>query len=313
MIKCFYHKPDLDGHCSGALVKYLIQNNLTKQGLGPEVELAPIGYEDIFPFDELAGDTVILVDFSLPYDDMKKLEKSVKRVIWIDHHKSSIQELEDLNYEGTRSTGKAACQLVLDYFAKPEAASKNWTFVEWLGLYDSWKWVEHPDAQNILAFQYGMRINHTDPAENFPFWNVLFKAALNDEATSKLFIVRTTEAGKNVIKYQEQYDKDYIKYYGFETEFEGYSAFAVNRDRGGSQSFGDLIYKYDICLSYAFNGSIYVVSLYSKKIDVSTTAKAYGGGGHSGASGFEKECMEILEDNAIHFYDKDNSKEDVMT
>ncbi len=305
MIKCLYHKPDLDGHCSGALVRYLIEHNLTKQDFAPEVEARPIGYEDIFPFDELAADdTVILVDFSLPYDDMVKLEKSVKRLIWIDHHKSSIEELEGLNYEGVRSTDKAACQLVLDYFAKPEVASKHWTFVEWLGLYDSWKWEQHPDAQNIFAFQYGMRINHTDPADNFPFWNVLFKAALNDEATSRLFITRTTETGKNIIKYQKQFDKDYIKHYGFETAFEDYSTFAVNRDRGGLQSFGELINKYDICLTYVYNGSKYVVSLYSSKIDVSVAAKIYGGGGHPGASGFEKDWMEVTEDNAIHFYNK---------
>ena len=307
MIKVFYHKPDLDGHASGALVKYLIENNLVKEShniiCDDEVILKPADYADIFPIDELnSDDVVILVDFSLPYEDMIKLKSSVKRLIWIDHHKSSLDELEELNTEGYRDVSTAACQIVLDYFAKPETTSKNWKIIEWLGLYDSWKWEKHQDGLDILAFQYGMRLNHTDPFDNHYFWNVLFNAILHDEETNKFFIANTTKAGRNIIKYQQQFDKDYIKHFGFETKLEGHSTFAMNKGRSSSQSFGDLIDKYDLCLTFTYNGSKYLMSIYSKKIDASVIAKKYGGGGHPGAAGFEAKYMDIVNNEKILFY-----------
>ena len=42
---CLYHRSDLDGHCSGAIVKYFI----------PEAKLIGIEYGDEIPWKELAG------------------------------------------------------------------------------------------------------------------------------------------------------------------------------------------------------------------------------------------------------------------
>jgi hypothetical protein len=42
---CFYHSADLDGHCSGAIIKKV----------HPECELIGINYGDEFPWDKVKG------------------------------------------------------------------------------------------------------------------------------------------------------------------------------------------------------------------------------------------------------------------
>jgi nanoRNase/pAp phosphatase (c-di-AMP/oligoRNAs hydrolase) len=84
---------------------------------------------------------------------------------------------------------------------------------------------------------------------------------------------------------------------GFETEFEGqstndytyrpYKCFAVNLGHCNSDYFKSLPEgKYDILMPFVFNGEQFIISLYSKTVDVSEIAKKYGGGGHKGAAGF---------------------------
>jgi len=72
-MKCFYHSADLDGHCSGAIVKLR----------HPNCEMWPIDYGDEFPWDKIRwNETIYMVDFSLePFEDMITLHHS--------HHKYS--------------------------------------------------------------------------------------------------------------------------------------------------------------------------------------------------------------------------------
>ena len=61
---CLYHRSDLDGKCSGAIVKRHI----------PGTEMIGIDYGDKIPWKDLEGAHVYLVDFSLqPWTDMIRL------------------------------------------------------------------------------------------------------------------------------------------------------------------------------------------------------------------------------------------------
>lgn len=86
---CFYHKSDLDGMCSGAIVKAFDQ----------AVELRGIQYGEPFPFDEITpGQNVYMVDFSLqPFSDMERLN-NLANLIWIDHHKTSLDEAQQSGF-----------------------------------------------------------------------------------------------------------------------------------------------------------------------------------------------------------------------
>lgn len=171
---CFYHKADLDGVCSAAIVKHFV----------PDVELYGIDYGEEFPvcfndpgLVECANATnkrtVYMVDFSLPVADMEKLTK-VSNLVWIDHHKTAIDAAAEmqLNPRGMRSSEYAACELCwawcamdaqdkampdrgncpndIKFFAPPEA-------VRLLGRYDVWADKNPEWDSKILPFQYGMR------------------------------------------------------------------------------------------------------------------------------------------------------------
>ena len=74
-MKCFYHSTDLDGHCSGAIVKYRY----------PECEMIGINYGQEFPWDSIQPDEqVFMVDFTLqPFEGMERLN-NLCNLHWID-------------------------------------------------------------------------------------------------------------------------------------------------------------------------------------------------------------------------------------
>ena len=89
--RCFFHSADLDGHCSGAIIKYK----------HPDCVMYPMDYGDKFPWHHINPDDIVyMVDFSLPIDDMNKLsDKLGFNFIWIDHHETAAQEYNRTAYK----------------------------------------------------------------------------------------------------------------------------------------------------------------------------------------------------------------------
>lgn len=271
---CFYHSADLDGHCSGALVKMKY----------PECKMYGINYGQDFPWDDIEGEDVIMVDFCLqPFDDMLHIKEKAKNLIWIDHHKSSIEESEHFYTEinGSRIDGIAACELTWEYFFSIETIP---TFVSLLGRYDVW---DHQADPRVLPFQYGMKQYDTDPSKDvMDFWHSLFDTEL---------VQRIVEDGSIILQYKGSEDEKYVKACAFETELEGYKCLAVNRMLTNSQLF-DSIWdntKYDFMITFGWRNGAWTVSIYTDKegYDGSKISKKYGGGGHKQASGFQ--CDEL--------------------
>jgi oligoribonuclease NrnB/cAMP/cGMP phosphodiesterase (DHH superfamily) len=266
LLKCFYHSADLDGHCSGALVKYCF----------PETELIPIDYKDKFPYHRIKHhDTVIMVDFSLPMEDMFYINENTKRFIWIDHHKTAINLYnEEITIDAYLNTKKAGCELTWE-FLYPESPMP--LFVYLLGRYDVW---DHSNDM-VLPFQYGMRTFNTDPIKNMGIWKQLME---DDNG----FIKQIIECGKHVIEYIKFYEEGIMEN-AFETIIDGYKALAINHNRLNNRSIYTA--QYDIFLTFHRIRNQWRVSLYSEKIDVGLLAKKFGGGGHKGAAGFI--CQEL--------------------
>lgn len=138
-----WHRSDLDGVCSAAIVKHFV----------PDCELHGIDYGDTFPWDKVrpgidaendplwadcfkpengyvAGESweqlrftkraVYLVDFSLKPEDMKRLAE-VSDLVWIDHHRTALKAwFEDPERPVAKVVGDirfAACELTWMYFA----------------------------------------------------------------------------------------------------------------------------------------------------------------------------------------------------
>ena len=284
-MKCFYHSADLDGHCSGAIVKLI----------HPICKMYPINYGDDFPWEEInQGERVFMVDFSLqPFEQMAKLASRCD-LTWIDHHKSAIEDHKNWNNEhteylsikGVRKVGIGACSLVWGYlfpeYSQPDPVKR-------IAEYDVWNH-KHPFT---LPFQYGARMYDTDPSkkEGMLFWRSLL---LPDEEAPFVTYSQVVKEGAICLKFEEQQNKKACKL-AFGIEFEGLKCVAINRPANSKvfESVWDPK-KYDVMLSfYLRKPDQWTVNLFTDKpdIDVSEIAKKYGGGGHRGAAGFQ--CSEL--------------------
>jgi len=271
----FYHGVDLDGQCSGAIVRAAMKE------CKEDVRLFPINYKDDFPFDEIQRDEeVVIVDFSLQKGgEFERLLEITQNVIWIDHHKTSIEKHKHLScrLNGIRVNDRpAACVLTWQYFFTDIPVPP---VVQLLGDYDTWTFQFGEDTNRL---QNGIRLFNTLP--DSPEWVRWLDP--------QYYPVEEIRQGEACLRYRNNYYESLIKAWSFRTVFEGYKAIAINAGSVSSQLFDSVKDDFDIMIPFVFDGRKYTVSLYTKKdIDVSEIAVKYGGGGHEKAAGFQ--CAEL--------------------
>ena len=265
---CFHHN-DPDGHASGAIVKY---------ALGDDVTLIESDYDGTpIPWDLVeAAEQVIVTDFSFSVEDMKGLAEG-RELVWIDHHKSAMEEFEGIadEWPGIRDLSEAACVLTWQYYFPEKPVPRA---IVLIGDRDIWRWAE----KDTGAFGSSL-YNQDHHANNAEFWKPLLE---DHQLTLDKMIAEGAWLREITLR-----DVDHLmEARSFEVEFEGYKTLAVNRRGTGDIGNYGRDRGYEIVYTYAdkmqVDGLSTVVTLYSNKIDVSVIAKRYGGGGHAGASGF---------------------------
>lgn len=272
MTECLYHRADLDGLCSGAIVS-MFEKNCRMVGIDYGEKYDPPKPEEV--------EKLYLVDFSFqPIEKMIELADYIGRekIIWIDHHKSAIEEARRVGLDslpGAREIGKAGCELAWEYFnpstTTPEA-------VTLLGRYDVWD-----IKDGVLAFQYGMRAKVKDIFS--PTWTTLLANHAQALATTKEIL----REGEAILEYVKLDNEKYLASCGFESQLEGHTAIVLNR-LASSQAFEGNYdpSKHDMMIAFVRKNAAWRISLFSTKdsVDCSAIAKKYGGGGHKGAAGF---------------------------
>lgn len=291
----FYHN-DLDGISAAATVQYfndwtirfdhLIKMNYTRSITEFEVDKDAIVY---------------VVDYSLKKEEIDYLLENCKKLIWIDHHASSGRilneyneffiEMEELDkLELYYNPSYCGAYNTYEYFTKGESFIPK--FLEYVDLWDTWKWNKCEDedlGMNSLYFKYGIDLLHIG-VQHVEIFNKLFK---ND----KEFLEETIECGKTVLRYINSHCKEYLDRFGFNTVIDGYSILACNY-KFNSFLFGQDMDNFDAVCAFAFNGEKWSYSLYSTKeyVDCSKISESFNGGGHKGAAGFTIP-ENIFEDN----------------
>lgn len=305
---CFYHSADLDGLCSGAIVKHFI----------PHAIMMPINYGDVFPWHALThNDEVIMCDFSLDAQDMLRLMNSVALLHWIDHHDTAIRAVDKMlqdnalvlpgmrNNEKEPALKRAACELTWEYLAPigtpvPRA-------VELLGMYDTWRYMDTEDAPDVWAFQLRMRLEDLNPV----LWGDCRWEWENHFSPDSRRFEMYIDSGAILVRADEQNKRKYAQAYAFESEFvavdcddptcEGgfgcparqYTILAINLGHTNSKIFDSVPNrdKYAFFVSFVrrtdgkWNVSLYGNPPHSD-VHVGEIAKLFGGGGHAGAAGF---------------------------
>lgn len=270
-----YHSRDLDGFTSGAIIKRKY----------PEAKI--VGYDYGEPFEqEVNGESIIMADVSFPMKTMFNVSQLSRQFTWIDHHISAIKDYKEFvgNGEGfcnaVLENGIAACEGTWKHLF-PDVEMP--LAVRLLGEYDTWRNQDKDRWENeILPFQFGMR-QHCNSAETFPI-----EVFENEQLVRDII-----SQGVIILKYQAQVNQMQCKKASFETEFNGLRAICLNGSSFNSDVFKSVYDedKHDIMMPFQFDGTKWVISLYTTKddVDCSVIAKANGGGGHKKAAGFQVE------------------------
>jgi len=292
-MKCFYHN-DLDGRCAGAIVARYV--NSYNSNYFYEVD-----YNTGIPIDTVNnGEIVFIVDLSFTEKTVEQLYSLLDKdcdVRWVDHHKSSLDLLRNVEYyhlnnvKGIRSDEYSGAALTWMYlYDKPYYEIPY--VVKLVSDYDCWKYQFDPDTTH---FKLGIELTDYDALSSV--WRELFddnKITISvqygpGERDSTYTLDKIISDGNVVKKYVDNELAIYRKSYAYETEIDGHKAVAVNR-RSNSWIFGELYDIYPICIPYVHNGEKWEFSLFSNAnkfpdIDCSKIAKKYGGGGHAHAAG----------------------------
>lgn len=284
-MKVFYHKADLDGLASAAIIKSVKE--------WQDAEFIGIDYGDIYDLTKIEQrEKVLIVDFTFePFSKMLEIGEKAK-LLWIDHHWTSIKELVHAKghhgvpfkfYVGTEKNNKSAALLTWEYFYEGKQPS---TGLQMISDYDVWKHEHDPD---IRHFQLGLR-NKVTTFENYTLKSAIFE---NDKG----FIESLIDDGIFIKNYLTKEYSNYAKEHAFEHEIAGHKGIFINRAFTGSPLF-DSVYnpeKHKIMVVYSQRkDKRWHYSLYTTHddVDCGAIAKTFGGGGHKKAAGFEvNECL----------------------
>jgi len=283
-----YHSADYDGiFCREIAKRFLGMKGVNYIGwnFGDAKIPMPLG-EDVFILD-------------LSPDCMENPALDPNGVIWIDHHKSSIEKYAGYHINGYRIDGVAACRLAWQWFAfksnitnMPGLPVKE-SFVDrsvneplavrLAGEYDIW---DKRDPRTDI-FQYGLRVENDGAIQTM----------LKDDNR----IESTLERGSAAQAYAQKVDADLVTHRSYRMDWEGLNFIVLNTGRFNSLTFAALDKPetgHDALLGYMFNGKCWMVSLYHAKhrtdIDLSLIAVKHGGGGHRGACGFTTDKLPFL-------------------
>ena len=269
-ILCFYHANCVDGAASAAVIRHKY----------PQAECYGISHGESVPVS-VKGAKLFIVDFSFDPNTLSQLKNEAKEIFWYDHHVTSLPTHEKLGWG------------IIDL--KESGASLSWkqefptekmpTIIEYVRDKDLYEW-KLPNSREISMDLANHPDIHDPSGET---WKQLL-APISEKDWHDM-ILRGKRALKNQRLRVIQGSKN-----GFEVDFHGHKAFAVNWTLEASD-IGEYIYKemgYSIAVLFYYNGEMWNFSLRSNQIDVSKLALEHGGGGHPGAAGFRVASIDWL-------------------
>lgn len=310
-----HHSADFDGlFCREIARKFLPDAELIGWDFGDaplEIPSGPIYVMDL-PIDRIFG-------FDYSKVGNKRGPQHPPGLVWIDHHKSSI-ETHPKDIPGYRIDGVAACRLAWQWFQSLDHVVKS-GYHSPLHTLDSDRKagglllpkkqdyidrkVEEPLAvrlageydihdsrmktePDIELFQHGLR------SEDVNFERLLNTITIEDAAD---YVEELLKNAKILSFARANEYRDVITQQGFDVEFEGVKFLACNSHECDirSQLFeAGIKPHHEALLGFTFTGHDWRISMYridGKETDILSIAKKYGGGGHPGANGFRSSDM----------------------
>ncbi|MEK7543023.1 MAG: DHHA1 domain-containing protein [Patescibacteria group bacterium] len=226
----------------------------------------------ILPETKLQGREIYILDNSYPVKTLEALLKNNRRVVVIDHHKSSMMDVKsvpehvfDLNHSGA--------VLAWKYFFPQKKLPSLLAYIE-----DNDLWRHRlPNMNEIQAFLSAYEYD-------FETWS-----KLADMLETRDGIKKSAERGAIVLKYQEKLIRDAVRK-AEPVLFHGKKTLAANCPFKTltSEICHEIAKRFGFGISWYQTGGEVRISLRSiGNFDVSKLAQRYGeGGGHKNAAGF---------------------------
>lgn len=268
-----------------------------------EVIVMDLPVDRVFGFDFAKPETVLVL-----FGTVEAVKEFDARLVWIDHHKSSI-DTHPVEIEGYRIDGVAACRLAWQWFKNnmgedlpDETAFRSRSVMEpylirLCGEYDIW---DHRDP-NAIVLQSGLRQLDEDEFRNlieqeFQYPQVSFE----DPDTVTIPMGDCLEIGKRALKAKKAADASIVGKFSHDVTWNGLKFLCLNSASFNSQTFESAVRpEHDALMGWRFDGKSgkCTVSLYhapgKTDIDLSKFAVAMKGGGHRGAAGFQVTLAEL--------------------
>lgn len=321
----FHHSADYDGiFCREIARKFLPDAELIGWDFSDPARMLPEGLVYVL---DLPVDRVFGYDFTkgLPAD----FDEVKKNLIWIDHHKSSIDS-HPSDIPGYRIDGVAACRLAYQWFA----LLKMTPVPEEIGLPDKEHYIDRKVVEPVavrLAGEYDIWDKRDWRADILQFglrsrelteydWGALLSVCrptidelegliavghdrnlIEPDGTSLPAVLHgLLDAGTILRRYQQRTDVSVMSR-SFIVEWEGLKLLALNTARCNSLSFAAKDKPetgHDALMGFYYDGKGWNVSLYHaehrKDLDLSKIAVRYSGGGHRGACGFRCKILPFI-------------------
>jgi hypothetical protein len=303
---CIYHKADLDGWVSGAIVIKRFKenskeynrvcyikpyNDLLSVGSNSDNadELFMLGYNYGDPIPIYKGfDKVIMVDCSFPIEIMEDLYKTYKsNFIWIDHHEI-IERFTKAT--GLQNQKLAACELTwLYYYPKTNMPDP----VRYIGRYDNLRdnaLLKITHGKRMRMFQYYANAKATDCFDVPSWW---LSSYVNDiRVTISINTGMEIYNGK-CIEAKNIFNRSFpVKLFWEDKNRNLKSAkmLCLNQCRFNPINYNIDYHKegYDGFMCYWYEGGSWRFSMYNdnNKVNCAEVCKFLGGGGHPYAAGF---------------------------
>jgi oligoribonuclease NrnB/cAMP/cGMP phosphodiesterase (DHH superfamily) len=227
MLICYHN--DLDGHGAGAVAYKFFKKTESN------IKLSEVSYEKPFPLDMVEpGEKVVIVDFSIQTRIQRDLlSQKTSNIIWIDHHKTSIEHPEERgfpNAPGIRSVNNAACMLTWQFFYPWEEAPM---VIRHISDMDTWTW----KLDGTEEITEGLKMFDSSPDK--PVWDWL----LVNMETNK-FLNNIREQGASALMWRNSYYRQLAEN-RFDFTWEGKRCTACNCAFTSSKVFDSVPNKLD--------------------------------------------------------------------
>jgi len=282
-----FHYPCQDGLASGWIVNHYhkLENK--------SIELYPIQHGTPLDMTRLSNKKIIFCDYAPTADVLEQVEKTASQIQILDHHKTAKEALQNKPY-AIFDMCKSGAGLTWDFFF-PNLPMPN--FIQMIQDRDLWTW-KIPESRSLTAGLFTLcEIAKIDDYDNFTGLFQVFDGLFTNKSEFEFCLKLGEVISKANLSKANLIAKLHAKRVD---NYNGLKVCIVNCPAELSSDVGNILSSMDsidfaVLWNYNHPSQEYYVSLRSSnKIDVSTIAKSFGGGGHPNASGFGTKINPII-------------------